>query len=81
MAKEVNMEEFSRLRYLKIALVLIGAFCVVGVYPLTIYSPSGWAWHTDGPSLYLQMILGICATLVVLLIIAALNPLEHLSLI
>ena len=75
------MEESARLRYLKIALVLIGAFCVVGVYPLTIYWPSGWAWHTDGPSLYLQMILGIYATLGVFLIIAARNPLEHLSLI
>jgi hypothetical protein len=27
------MEEPARLRYLKIALVLIDAFCVVGVYP------------------------------------------------
>jgi hypothetical protein len=75
------MEENSRLRYLKIALVLIGAFFVLGVYPLTILWPSGWAWHTDGPSLYLQMIIGIYATLGVFLIIAARNPLEHLSLI
>jgi hypothetical protein len=75
------MEESSRLRYLKIALVLIGAFCVVGVYPLTIYWPSGWTWHTDGPDLYLQMILGIYATLGIFLIIAARNPLEHLSII
>jgi hypothetical protein len=75
------MEESARLRYLKIALVVIGAFCVVGVYPLTIYWPSGWAWHTDGSSLYLQMILGIYATLGVFLILAARNPLEHLSLI
>ena len=75
------MEETGRLRYLKIALVLSGAFCVIGIYPLTIYWPSGWAWHTDSPSLYLQMIIGIYATLGVFLIIAARNPLEHLSLI
>jgi hypothetical protein len=75
------MEESAQLKYLKTALVLIGAFCVVGVYPLTIYWPSGWAWHTEGPSLYLQMIIGIYATLGVFLIIAARNPLEHLSLI
>ncbi|HAM50193.1 MAG TPA: hypothetical protein DCP92_05690 [Nitrospiraceae bacterium] len=75
------MEEVSRLKYLKIALILIGAFCAVGVYPLTIYWPSGWTWHTDGPDLYLQMILGIYATLGVFLIIAARNPLEHLSII
>lgn len=75
------MEETVRLRFLKIALVLIGAFCIVAVYPLTIYWPSGWAWHAEGQSLYLQMILGIYATLGVFLIIAAQNPLEHLSII
>jgi hypothetical protein len=75
------MEETSRLRYLKIALVVIGASFVVVVYPLTIFWPSGWAWHTGGVSLYLQMILGVYATLGVFLIIAARNPLEHLSLI
>ncbi len=75
------MEDTDRLRYLKVALVLIGAFCTVGVYPLTIVWPSGWAWHAEGQSLYLQMIIGIYATLGVFLIIAARNPLEHLSLI
>ncbi len=75
------MERTTQLRYLKIALVLIGAFCVFGVYPLTLYWPSGWTWHSEGPSLYLQMILGIYATLGVFLIIAARNPLNHISLI
>ncbi len=75
------MERTATLRYLRIALVLIGAFCVFGVYPLTIYWPSGWAWHCDGQSLYLQMIIGIYATLGVFLIIAARDPLEHLSII
>jgi len=75
------MDETARMRYLKIALVLVGAFCVVGVYPLTIVWPSGWAWHAEGQSLYLQMIIGIYATLGVFLIIAARNPLEHLSII
>jgi hypothetical protein len=75
------MDKTARLGYLKIALVLTGAFCVVGVYPLTIFWPSGWAWHAEGQSLYLQMIIGIYATLGVFLIIAARNPLKHLSLI
>jgi len=79
--KEADMEETHRIKYLKIALVLIGVLCVVGVYPLTILWPSGWAWHAGGHSLYLQMIIGIYATLGVFLIIAARNPLEHLSLI
>jgi hypothetical protein len=75
------MEETARLRYLKVALAAIGVFCIIGVYPLTIVWPSGWAWHGSGPSLYLQMIIGIYATLGVFLIIAAKNPLAHLSLI
>jgi hypothetical protein len=75
------MDETTRLKYLKIALVLVGVFCAVGVYPLTILWPSGWAWHGEGQSLYLQMIIGIYATLGVFLVIAARNPLEHLSLI
>jgi len=75
------MEEVVRLKYLKIVLVLVGAFCIVAVYPLSIYWPSGWAWHAEGQSLYLQMILGIYATLGVFLIIASRNPLEHLSII
>ncbi len=75
------MKADVRLRYLKIVLVFIGAFCVFGVYPLTIVWPSGWAWHMGGHSLYLQMIIVIYATLGVFLMLAARNPLEHLSLI
>jgi hypothetical protein len=75
------MEQAARLKGLKIALVVIGISFVVVVYPLTIFWRSGWAWHTGGVSLYLQMILGIYATLGVFLIIAARNPLQHLSLI
>lgn len=75
------MKESNKLRYLKIALVLIGAFCIFGVYPLTILWPSGWAWHMGGHSLYLQMIIGIYATLGIFLMLAARNPSGHLSLI
>jgi hypothetical protein len=69
-----------RLRYLRIALLVFGVIFVVGLYPLTVFWPSGWAWHT-GRSDYLQMILGIYATLGVFLILAARAPLAHLSLI
>jgi hypothetical protein len=75
------MQEDARLKTLKIVLVLIGAFCVVGIYPLTIVWPSGWTWHASGPSMYLQMILGVYATLGVFLIMAARNPLANRSLI
>lgn len=74
------MTNAGRLKYLQIALVAVGAIFVVGIYPLTIVWPSGWSWHT-GHSDYLQMILGIYVTLGVFLIIAARDPLNHLSLI
>jgi len=70
-----------KLAALRAALVVVGIIFIVGVYPLTILWPSGWAWHMTGHSTYLQMILGIYATLGVFLLLAARNPLNHLSLI
>jgi hypothetical protein len=70
----------DRTRYLRLALVVVGLIFLVGIYPLTIIWPSGWSWH-PGQSDYLQMILGIYATLGVFLLIASRNPLAHLSLI
>jgi hypothetical protein len=70
----------TRLRYLRIALILFGAIMTFGFYPLTLIWPSGWIWHT-GQSEYLVMIVGIYATLGVFLILAACDPLKHLSLI
>ena len=75
------METTGKMPALRVALVLFGIIFVVGVYPLTIVWPSGWAWHMGGPSMYLQMILGIYATLGVFLLLAARNPLANLSLI
>ncbi|HUM06801.1 MAG TPA: DUF6632 domain-containing protein [Terriglobales bacterium] len=74
------MVEAANTKYLRIALLLVGLIFVVGIYPLTILWPSGWAWHT-GHSDYLQMILGVYATLGVFLIVASRNPLANLSLI
>ena len=70
----------DRLKYLRIALILVGVIFLAGIYPLMIIWPSGWTWHM-GYSDYPLMIVGIYATLGVFLIIAARNPLEHLSLI
>lgn len=75
------MDQTTRIKYLKIALVLIGITFIVGIYPLTILWPAGWAWHVGGVSQYLQMILGVYATLGVFLILAARDPLQNLSLI
>jgi hypothetical protein len=74
------MPDANRGRYLGIALFLVGLIFIFGIYPLTIVWPSGWSWNT-GQSEYLQMILGIYATLGVFLVIASRNPLAHRSLI
>jgi hypothetical protein len=66
---------------LRIALVVVGLLLVAGLYPLTILWPSGWAWHHTGQSMYLQMILGVYATLGIFLLLAARDPLAHRSLI
>ncbi len=75
------MDDTSRVKYLRTALLLVGIIFIIGIYPLTIIWPSGWAWHAEGRSDYLEMILGIYATLGVFLIIASRNPMEHRSLI
>jgi hypothetical protein len=76
-----EMANNSSLGPLRVALVIVGLIFIFGVYPLTILWPSGWVWHTGGHSHYLQMILGIYATLGVFLLLAARNPLANLSLI
>jgi hypothetical protein len=68
-------------RYVRIAVRLVGLIFIFGIYTLTIVWPSGWVWHTGHTSHYLQMILGVYATLGVFLLIASRNPLAHLSLI
>jgi len=75
------MTETTRIRYLRIALLLVGLIFTFGIGPLTIVWPSGWAWHTEGRSDYLEMILGVYATLGVFLMIASRNPMAHKSLI
>ena len=66
---------------LRVALIIVGLLFICALYPLTLLWPSGWAWHLVGQNVYLQMILGIYATLGVFLLIAAKNPMQHLSLI
>ena len=75
------MNTEDRVKYLRVALIVFGLVFLVGVYPLTIVWPEGWAWHQTGQSLYLQMILGIDATLGVFLLLASRDPLANRSLI
>ena len=77
-----NIAEPARIKYLRIALQLVGVTFIFGIYTLTLVWPSGWSWHTGHHTPhYLQMILGVYATLGVFLLIASRKPLAHLSLI
>jgi len=63
------MNAENRVKFLRIALIVFGLIFLIGVYPLTIVWPAGWAWHHTGQSMYLQMILGIYATLDIFLLL------------
>ena len=79
-----NTGEQDRMKYLRIALQLVGLTFIFGIYVFILVWPSGWSWHSGQSHHlphYLQMILGVYATLGVFLLIASRNPLQHLSLI
>ena len=72
----------ARIKYLRIALQLVGDTFIFGIYPLTLLWPSGWSWHTGHHTPhYLQMILGVYGTLGIFLLIVSRKPFAHLSLI
>ena len=72
----------ARIKHLRIALQLVGVTFIFGIYPLTLFWPSGWSWHTGHHTPhYLQMILGVYGTLGIFLLIASRKPFAHLSLI
>jgi hypothetical protein len=75
------MIDTDRIYYLRIALRVVGLVFIFGIWPLTMIWPSGWAWHAEGRSEYLEMILGIYATLGVFLLMASRDPMTHKSLI
>ena len=74
--------EMARTSYLRIVLRIVGLIFIFGLYTLIVVWPSGWSWHTGNhiPH-YLQMIIGIYATLGIFLLIASRNPLANLGLI
>jgi hypothetical protein len=74
------MSDTDRIRYLRLALMLIGVTFIFGIYPLGLVWPSGWTWG-HGHSHYLLMIVGVYATLGVFLLVASRSPVEHRSLI
>ncbi len=52
-----------RIKYLGVALQLVGVTFIFGICTLTQIWPPGWSWHTGHIPDYLQMILGVYATL------------------
>lgn len=79
---QAKIAEAARVKYLRIALRLFGVTFIFGIYALTLAWPSGWSWHTGHHTPhYLQMILGVYATLGIFLLIASRQPLANLSLI
>src|SRR4030066_1702423 len=78
---EKIMTEADRIKYLRIVLVRVGLTFTFGIAPRGIVWPAGWVWHEAGRSEYLEMILGIYATLGVFLMLAARDPMAHISLI
>ena len=75
------MTEKFKLKAISIVLVFVGLTFLLGIWPLTELWPSGWAWHTEGRSYYLEMIISIYAVLGIFLLIASRDPLAHRSLI
>jgi hypothetical protein len=65
---------------LRPVLIAFGLFFIFGIALMNRLWPSGWAWQPEQPA-YLHMILGIYATLGVFLLIAARDPVRHLSLV
>ena len=75
------MERETRLKYLRIALLVVGIIYIVGIFAMMkLIHPAGWSWMPRQPE-YEWMILGVYATLGVFLIRASRDPLANLSLI
>src|SRR5580704_11113307 len=74
------MNDATRLRCLRVALILVGLFFILAVYPFANWWPSGWRWQPNQLE-YEQMILGVYATLGIFLLIASRNPMQNRSLI
>ena len=75
------MVDRSREKQLSVAMVVVGLIFLFGVYPMIVLWPSGWVWHDGGQSNYLQMIVGVYATLGVFLIVGARRPMDNLPLV
>jgi hypothetical protein len=74
------MDLDRRVRALRVVLLLTGGAFAIGVPLLTRFWPSAWMWEPRQAE-YEQMIVGIYVTLGIFVLLAARDPLRHLSLI
>jgi hypothetical protein len=74
------MERSKQLRYLRIALRVVGLLFVFGGFFMMVVWPAAWTWEPR-QSEYEHMMLGIYASLGVFLLIASRDPMAHKSLI
>lgn len=75
------MQDEEKLKYLKVALYVIGVLFIAGVPAMMMWIwPSGWGWTPPQPE-YEHMIMGVYATLGVFLIRSAADPLANANLI
>ena len=68
-----------RLQALRLTLLVLGTVCMA-LGPLMLFWPSGWRW-VPYQTHYEQMMVGLYFTLGVFLLLAARDPLRHLSII
>jgi hypothetical protein len=68
-----------RLQALRVALIALGIICMA-LGTLMLFWPAGWRWEPH-QAYYEQMMVGIYFTFGVFLLLAAREPLRHLSLI
>ncbi len=74
------MTNENKIKFMKIALVMIGLIYIFGIFTLMKILPDSWGWEPHQHE-YELMIMGIYATLGVFLLLASLDPLANRSLI
>ncbi|MFS1526409.1 DUF6632 domain-containing protein [Microbulbifer sp. 2304DJ12-6] len=72
---------FTRVKYLIIAMRVVGLFFIFAIYPLMEWVwPEGWGWIPPQHE-YEHIIIGMFATLGVFLVLAATNPIANIILV
>ena len=74
------MSDLERLKYLKVALRIVGVIMLLGFYPLTVFWPAGCSFVVGGWDCF-EGTAALHATLGIFLLVASRNANQHLSLV